>query len=76
MAVFYYLIIVIRGGRNLMITEIFEFVKKYEELSKKYPLVKKEFFFKSIREQNIENNQEIHEINQRLEKLENKIKDK
>lgn len=36
----------------------------------KFPLVSPDFINKSAKEQNIENNQEIHEINKRLERLE------
>lgn len=35
----------------------------------KFPLVSPEFMNKSAKEQNIENNQEIHEINKKLEKI-------
>lgn len=40
---------------------------------KKFPDVLPEFMRKPLREQNIENNQEIHDINKRLEVLEGKI---
>ena len=39
----------------------------------KYPLVTPEFMQKNAKEQNIENNQEIHEINKKLAELEEKI---
>lgn len=39
----------------------------------KYPSVSPLFLNKSIREQNIENNQEIHEINKRFDKTETQI---
>ena len=39
----------------------------------KYPLVNPLFFDKSIREQNAENNQEIHEINKRFDRQELEI---
>lgn len=42
-------------------------ISKLLELGKKYPLVTLNFMLKTEREQNIENNQEIHEINKRLE---------
>lgn len=42
-------------------------ILKLLELGEKYPLVTLNFMLKTEREQNIENNQEIHEINKRLE---------
>ena len=39
----------------------------------KYPSVSPLFLNKTIREQNIENNQEIHEINKRFDKTETQI---
>ena len=36
----------------------------------KFPLVSQDFFSKSAKEQNIENNQEIHEINQKIDEIE------
>ncbi len=42
-------------------------ISKLLELGEKYPLVTLNFMLKTEREQNIENNQEIHEINKRLE---------
>ena len=42
-----------------------------QDLIQKYPNVQKEFMLLPEREQNIENNQEIHEINQKIESLEN-----
>ena len=44
------------------------------EISALYPLVRPEFYTKPIMQQTIENNHEIHEINKRLEKLEEKKK--
>ena len=41
----------------------------------KYPLVNPLFINKSIREQNIENNQEIHEINKRFDNTEKQIQE-
>lgn len=41
-----------------------------EQFLDKFPLVLSGFINKSVKEQNIENNQEIHEINKRLERLE------
>lgn len=40
----------------------------------RYPLVDKEFIVKPEKEQNIENNQEIHEINKKIEELEKLVK--
>lgn len=41
-----------------------------QDLIAKFPLVAPEFINKNLKEQNIENNQEIHELNQRLAKIE------
>lgn len=50
------------------------FVKKDEHIADKFldkfPLVVPDFINKNLREQNIENNQEIHELNKRMEVLE------
>lgn len=50
------------------------FSKHSKELSaqflEKFPLVSIDFMNKSVKKQNIENNQEIHEIYKRLERLE------
>lgn len=35
----------------------------------KFPLTTSEFIHKPLREQNVENNQEIHELNKRLDKM-------
>lgn len=43
------------------------------KLIDKFPLVSPDFFRKNTKEQNIENNQEIHEINKKFEKLEELI---
>lgn len=40
----------------------------------RYPLVDKDFIVKPEKEQNIENNQEIHEINKKIEELEKLVK--
>lgn len=40
-----------------------------QDLIMKYPLVDKEFMQKTAKEQNIENNQEIHEINKKIDIL-------
>ena len=45
------------------------------QMSVKYPDVKNEFIIKPEREQNIENNQEIHEINKKLEEFDSIIKE-
>lgn len=47
--------------------------KLYDEVSNVYPLVKPEFYTKSISRQTVENNHEIHEINKRLEVIEKKL---
>lgn len=36
----------------------------------KFPLVSPDFINKTVKEQNVENNQEIHEINKKLNRLE------
>jgi len=41
-----------------------------QDLIMKYPNVQKEFMLLPEREQNIENNQEIHEINKKIESIE------
>ena len=41
----------------------------------KYPLVTEYFINKGLREQNIENNQEIHELNKRFDLTDAKIKE-
>ena len=41
----------------------------------KYPDVAPEFMKKGLKEQNIENNQEIHEINKRFDKIETELED-
>lgn len=50
------------------------FVKKDEKITEKFldkfPLVSPDFMNKSNKEQSIENNQEIHELNKRVENLE------
>ena len=50
------------------------FIKQNDKLTDKFPLVAPEFFNKSSKEQNIENNQEIHEINKKIEELEKLVK--
>ena len=41
-----------------------------QDLIQKFPLVAPEFINKNLKEQTIENNQEIHEVNQRLDEIE------
>ena len=43
--------------------------KLIKDISVLYPLVKEEFLTKSLARQIVENNQEIHEINKKLEKI-------
>lgn len=43
-------------------------------LINRYPDVKEAFIIKPEKEQNIENNQEIHDINKKIEALEEKLK--
>ena len=50
------------------------FINQNNKLIDKFPLVAPEFFNKSSKEQNIENNQEIHEINKKIEELEELVK--
>lgn len=45
-----------------------------QSLIAKYPDVNQNFIIKPEKEQNIENNQEIHEINKKIEALEEKLK--
>ena len=47
--------------------------KNVEMIVEKYPLVSHDFIYKGLRSQNIENNQEIHEINERLDQIESKL---
>lgn len=58
----------------IILTAIAKFIKNnfvdIKYLKEKYPLVSEEFMKKTEREQLIENNQEIHKINIRTEKLE------
>ena len=62
-------VFLIHGGFNINL-----FVKKDEHIAEKFldkfPLVAPEFINKNLKEQTIENNQEIHEVNQRLDKIE------
>lgn len=45
-----------------------------DKFLKKYPNVSELFINKTAKEQNIENNQEIHEINKRLDAIEKRLK--
>lgn len=54
------------GGLKLFIDKDKHIADKFLD---KFPLVSAEFMNKSSKEQNIENNQEIHEINKRLDKI-------
>ena len=57
---------------NLFVKKDIHIVDKFLE---KFPLVKPEFMIKNTVEQNIENNQEIHEINKRLEIIEETLQE-
>ena len=46
-----------------------------QSLHSRYPDVEQNFIIKPEREQNVENNQEIHDINKKLEEFEDIIKD-
>lgn len=46
----------------------------FDKFLSKYPDVAPEFMKKGLREQNIENNQEIHAINKRFDEIEGNIK--
>ena len=46
-----------------------------QDLIQKFPLVRQEFINKNTIEQNVENNQEIHEINKRLEVIEELVQE-
>lgn len=54
------------GGLKLFVDKDRHIADKFFD---KFPLVSPEFINKSSKEQNIENNQEIHEINKRLDKM-------
>lgn len=80
---FIYNLLALLGGLTLLFVIIFltyshknigmfarqndKFVNK---LLDKFPLVSEEFVNKGLREQNVENNQEIHEQNERLDAIE------
>ena len=44
-----------------------------EKFLDKFPLVSPNFINKSAKEQNVENNQEIHELNKKIEDVESRI---
>ena len=48
--------------------------KLMNEIEDVYPLVDKKFYTKTLARQTVENNQEIQEINERLEVIEKKLK--
>ena len=52
---------------------MYDFIINLMKFAKKYPLVSLSFMLKNTREQNIENNQEIHEINKKILSIENSI---
>ena len=54
----------ITTNKDIEITKIF---------TSKFPLVQPAFMTKSAKEQNIENNQEIHELNKKIEVLDSRI---
>lgn len=54
------------GGLKLFVDKDRHIADKFLD---KFPLVSPAFMSKSSKEQNIENNQEIHEINKRLDKM-------
>jgi hypothetical protein len=47
----------------------------FDKFLSKYPNVSLDFINKGVKEQNIENNQEIHEINKRFDKNDKDIKE-
>jgi len=55
------------GGIKLFIDKDKDITTKFLD---KFPLVSPDFINKSTKEQNVENNQEIHELNKRLDLLE------
>lgn len=60
------------GGVKLFIDKDKEITNKFLD---KFPLVSPDFINKSAKEQNVENNQEIHELNKKVE-LQNENIDK
>lgn len=64
-------------GLNLFIKKDEKIIDKdkalMEKFLDKFPLVSPEFINKSAKEQNVENNQEIHELNKKIEEVESRI---
>lgn len=60
------------GGLKIFSKHDKELTSKYLD---KFPLVSPDFWDKSAKMRDVENNQEIHEINKRLEILEKKIEE-
>lgn len=60
-------------GLNLFIKKDEKIIDKdkavMEKFLDKFPLVSPNFINKSAKEQNVENNQEIHELNKKIEKI-------
>lgn len=59
------------GGMKIFSKHDNDFAEKFLD---KFPLVNPDFYKKSYKEQAAENNQEIHEVNKRLEILETNYK--
>ena len=64
-------------GLNLFIKKDEKIIEKdkvlMEKFLDKFPLVSPDFINKSAKEQNVENNQEIHELNKKIEEVESRI---
>lgn len=64
-------------GLNLFIKKDEKIIDKdkalMEKFLDKFPLVSPNFINKSAKEQNVENNQEIHELNKKIEDVESRI---
>ena len=58
---------------NKEIIEIKENSNTINNLINKFPLVNADFINKNVKEQNIENNQEIHELHKRITYIEQQI---
>lgn len=69
---FIYNLLALLGALTLVFAVIFLTYshKNIGMLLDKYPLVSENFINKGLREQNVENNQEIHEQNERLDAIE------
>lgn len=59
------------GGAKLFIDKDKEIANKFLD---KFPLVSPDFINKSAKEQNVENNQEIHELNKRIALIEDAVR--